>query len=1085
MTEPRDPEYQNLVRHLVERDSVEQIEERAGQYGTHPGRLRAAFEEAVAESAAQGREAERNLLLYVAGIADRVPTPPGAEDHGELSSAARAALAAARESDNPLTAYRLLAETGEEFTEPTWHLLKQSWLSSLSDASDHATLRLLHLIALVTRGPGPRVESLLLLARHHDYEGALGLAGRYHRRAVAIARSTRDPRLLFEACGPYATWLYNGDNFLAAIPLYEEALAGAELALTGPVEVLQTLRTRRGLASAYRLLGNHEGALDVVETALDLTTRVREFLDVADAMGLQIPTGMGEEELRMRQLHAELQDDLGELDLAEAEFSEVEADAERWNQRAVQFEVLGRLSWVAADRGDDASAERWSRDAAEMAKESGDPDRTAATHNNLGAFYLGAGRLDDALTTYGTAMRYAAEAGAPNRSATLAAVGLGDVARERGNDDMALAMYEKALEWVPPLDFVAILLVCNRLMQNDHWWTTRIAGVFESFVNQTPDQLPLAYLARIADAYAQRRAAEGRIGEATELLRHAIQLIHVRSPHALELLSLRLRLAQLLAEEPRSLPESHRLLTEVVRVQTARVSDALLGPRKSEVVADAVAAHGALVGLLVDHGSRLAEEPQPTAHAFALHEAAKARSLAAHLGRAAVHPPDTVPPQLLERERHLLELERSALAGGRGTTFLERRRRFQEIDAELRGCWAEMSRYAAPYVRLRSGEPATVPELTALLESLPQRTALASFFCDEKTTTCFVLRPDAPLTVTRLPVGRDHWARAGRTLRREFNGAPREWPPYPPIRRDRPGQRGLSVLDGLGRELAVLLAPVRDVDLLCVAPHGPLHVLPVHALRGEDGRYLVERHGVVYTPSLTTLLHSLAGRRARSTAPRSAFIAGVAAEDDSHPEFFEQDETVFDDVGVPVLVRNGPRQATREHVLAELAGHDVVHLTCHGFFDDRFPLRSGLLLGDGAQRPPRALNRVGVRRRRRFLTTAEDLLDSRVHAEIVTLRACSSGLVGERNAGDEFDGLTRSFIQAGAGAVLAGQWNVDQRSSHGLVSAFYRGWLGAPVTTAKWQALREAQLALMHSTDEPYLAHPYHWAALALLGDWR
>jgi CHAT domain-containing protein len=186
---------------------------------------------------------------------------------------------------------------------------------------------------------------------------------------------------------------------------------------------------------------------------------------------------------------------------------------------------------------------------------------------------------------------------------------------------------------------------------------------------------------------------------------------------------------------------------------------------------------------------------------------------------------------------------------------------------------------------------------------------------------------------------------------------------------------------------------------------------------------------------------------------------------------------------------NGPQAAAPEQIFAQLPDHDIVHLTCHGFFDDRDPLQSGLILGDGRQRPPREQHGMSVRQRRPYLITAEELLTLRLKAELVTLRACSTALVGERNAGDEFDGLTRSFIHAGARAVLAGQWNVDQQSSQALLSAFYENWL-RPATRQrqrlqKWQALRLAQLEFLNSTAEPYLAHPYHWAPLALLGDWR
>ncbi len=60
-------------------------------------------------------------------------------------------------------------------------------------------------------------------------------------------------------------------------------------------------------------------------------------------------------------------------------------------------------------------------------------------------------------------------------------------------------------------------------------------------------------------------------------------------------------------------------------------------------------------------------------------------------------------------------------------------------------------------------------------------------------------------------------------------------------------------------------------------------------------------------------------------------------------------------------------------------------------------------------------------------------------------------------------------------------WNVDQSSSHELLSKFYRNWseLGLP----KWKALQAAQREFIGSGGN--LRHPYHWAPFILIGSWR
>jgi CHAT domain-containing protein len=47
------------------------------------------------------------------------------------------------------------------------------------------------------------------------------------------------------------------------------------------------------------------------------------------------------------------------------------------------------------------------------------------------------------------------------------------------------------------------------------------------------------------------------------------------------------------------------------------------------------------------------------------------------------------------------------------------------------------------------------------------------------------------------------------------------------------------------------------------------------------------------------------------------------------------------------------QRAAKKDVLAGASGREIVHLTWHGHFDERDPLRSTLLLSDGLNRPPR------------------------------------------------------------------------------------------------------------------------------------
>jgi CHAT domain-containing protein len=99
----------------------------------------------------------------------------------------------------------------------------------------------------------------------------------------------------------------------------------------------------------------------------------------------------------------------------------------------------------------------------------------------------------------------------------------------------------------------------------------------------------------------------------------------------------------------------------------------------------------------------------------------------------------------------------------------------------------------------------------------------------------------------------------------------------------------------------------------------------------------------------------------------------------------------------------------------------------------------------------------------------------------------------------------------GAQSVIASLWPVDDVGTQVLMPEFYRLRQSSPEMT-KAEALREAQLALLHGTLKPGgdgagdtrnvhddqttrkaftpdpkapYAHPYYWAPFILIGNWK
>ncbi len=151
-------------------------------------------------------------------------------------------------------------------------------------------------------------------------------------------------------------------------------------------------------------------------------------------------------------------------------------------------------------------------------------------------------------------------------------------------------------------------------------------------------------------------------------------------------------------------------------------------------------------------------------------------------------------------------------------------------------------------------------------------------------------------------------------------------------------------------------------------------------------------------------------------------------------------------------------EVTLENLRRHVPDADIIHLATHGVARLDMPLFSYLRLADGH-------------------LTALDCFELELDCALVTLSACESGR-GVVAAGDEQIGLPRAFLYAGARSVLHSLWRIDDRATQVLMERFYTDLRAG---RGRGASLRNAQLAALGARD----AHPFWWAALVLVGDWR
>lgn len=259
----------------------------------------------------------------------------------------------------------------------------------------------------------------------------------------------------------------------------------------------------------------------------------------------------------------------------------------------------------------------------------------------------------------------------------------------------------------------------------------------------------------------------------------------------------------------------------------------------------------------------------------------------------------------------------------------------------------------------------------------------------------------------------------------------------------------------------LLLRPAAEViprgARVYLVPDGPLQLLNFETLASphQPDRYWLEDATISVTPSLGLLL----SKRERPTGSRALLVGAPENMPEPYqplPYAREELSAIAAALGSMPTKRLDGLACNRVQLLAEpIASYRYAHFAVHAVTDPIDPLHSALLL---------------TRRDDGSAVSAAEVRQMPWRAELVTLSACRSA--GARNySGEGLVGLSWAFLEAGAHNVIAGLWDVNDRSTSRLMSDFYRRLAaGRPPI----EALRDAKLELLRSTG-PY-AKPYYWA---------
>ncbi len=260
----------------------------------------------------------------------------------------------------------------------------------------------------------------------------------------------------------------------------------------------------------------------------------------------------------------------------------------------------------------------------------------------------------------------------------------------------------------------------------------------------------------------------------------------------------------------------------------------------------------------------------------------------------------------------------------------------------------------------------------------------------------------------------------------------------------------------------ILIRPVEDqikatsAKQLSIIATGKLRYIPFETLYDEQNdEFLIQKYPVNYLTRIST-----------RTIPDSTLQGGVLALGNPIPRLPQNLPGTEEEVrniaqflpGSSAYIGNA---ATLDQFKVQAARFPFLHLATHGCFQPggckNLGMEENTLLFADSQFNIRDAALLGLQNTR-----------------LITLSACETAIQANSN-GEEISGMAYIFERAGAQAVMASLWSVDDAATKDLMVQFYQN---INKGMSKNEALQKAKLSQIGR-------HPFYWSPFILIGDAR
>lgn len=218
----------------------------------------------------------------------------------------------------------------------------------------------------------------------------------------------------------------------------------------------------------------------------------------------------------------------------------------------------------------------------------------------------------------------------------------------------------------------------------------------------------------------------------------------------------------------------------------------------------------------------------------------------------------------------------------------------------------------------------------------------------------------------------------------------------------------------LNKLFNILIEPIHEDisnDNLIIIPYKGLHNIPFNCLKSNEDYYLIDKFTITIAQSGSSLKYI--ENNYDGSSNEEHLVIGDPTDDLPYAE--------KEAIEISKLFKTKPllkEEATKENILKNLEGKNIIHFAGHGRFDTQNPINSSLKLNKG--------ERLYI----------NDLNNLELNSELIVLSACETGIVSVDD-NDETEGFVKYLQIDGSKYIIASLWEGIDDAAYELFKIFY------------------------------------------------